>query len=126
MRGFEIVEAARAKTKLVRQWGRLFPGRQQFLESNITLQPYDSRSLPQRAHRPLTYKTIMRFADLVLFTAIALIQRLPDVTSQLTDPESVQLGDEVCFEGFVMDNFCIELGNLLDVRLLALVLERSI
>lgn len=32
----------------------------------------------------------------------------------LADPTAVMLGEEVCFEGFVMDNFCIERGTLLD------------
>jgi hypothetical protein len=68
----------------------------------------------------------MRFADLLLFAASALILILPDATSELADPGSVQVGDEICYEGFVMDTFCIELGNLLDVRLLVPVLERSI
>ena len=34
--------------------------------------------------------------------------------SQLTDPSTVEVGDEICFEGFIMDSFCIERGTLLD------------
>ena len=52
-----------------------------------------------------------------LFFVCALM-RLSSVTSELTDPSSVQVGDEICYEGFVMDYFCIERGTLLDVRLL--------
>ena len=32
----------------------------------------------------------------------------------LADPNAVAIGDEVCFEGFIMDFFCIELGTLFD------------
>jgi hypothetical protein len=58
----------------------------------------------------------MRLADHALFLVCALMQHLASVTSELTDPSSVQVGDEICFEGFVMDEFCIERGTLLDVR----------
>ena len=59
----------------------------------------------------------MRFVSLVLFPMSALMG-VPGVTSELADPSSVQVGDEICFEGFVMDDFCIQLGNLMDVSLM--------
>jgi len=40
------------------------------------------------------------------------------VSAEMADPASVLVGDDICFEGFVMDNFCIERGTLLDVSLL--------
>ena len=84
-----------------------------------------NRIISSQAKIKLAQMKTMKFVSLVLFPMSALM-RLPRVTSELSDPSSVQVGDEICFEGFVMDTFCIDRGTLLDVRLLVSLLEQSI
>jgi len=42
-----------------------------------------------------------------VLSAIAIAAFLPEAMAQM---EGDEIGDEVCVEGYVMDDFCIELG----------------
>jgi len=41
-------------------------------------------------------------------TVAVLLLMAQNSSSELADPSTVQIGDEVCFEGFIMDQWCID------------------
>lgn len=75
----------------------------------VDLKPANSSSSTYSTRE--TYKMARFSENLALFLALV----GASVSAEMADPATVQLGDEICFEGFVMDNFCIERETLLDV-----------